>query len=193
MTFWSMSRAAIVVRDFEMRRQRLVRVVGGAQRVGAEAVVYRPLLRVGDERAGRGAAEVDVPLGVHEAQSHGVGGRRRRGVAEGHLAEEPEVDVDPLLAREAQEEVLAVGLGGLQDAPVEQGRRVGELALGAGDAHGPAAEPLAVVGGQPVDGVPFGHQAVGSCGWWAGIAGSSPVVSYALSMSIRRVWRSSPE
>ncbi|BDH53427.1 hypothetical protein MTP02_44380 [Streptomyces albus] len=150
--------------------------VVGAQRVGAEAVVDGLLVLVGQEGAGGGAAQVRPGVLGGDPEPDGVRGRRRGAGAAGDLAEEAEVDVDPAVAAEVQEEVFAVRLGPGELGAVEQGGGGGEAALGAGDAHRPAAEPLLVVGGQPVEGVPFGHQA--SCwGWWAGIGGSSPVVS----------------
>ncbi|CAM5455356.1 N-acetyltransferase Eis [Streptomyces griseomycini] len=92
--------------------------------------------------------------------------RRRGGRAEGDLAEEAEVDVDPLgvlggRVAETEEEVLAVGLGGVQGRAVEEGGGVGELALGTGDAEGGAVrEGGGAVLGQPVNGVSFGHGSV---------------------------------
>src|SRR5690606_4046018 len=90
------------------------RVRVGAERVGAEAGVHGLLLGVGDEGAGGGSAQVGVAAVTGEAQAHGVGGRRRGGRSEGDLAEQAEVDVDPVGVpgagvAEAEEEVFAVG------------------------------------------------------------------------------------
>ncbi|BFO21543.1 hypothetical protein SHKM778_79310 [Streptomyces sp. KM77-8] len=118
-----------------------------AERVGAEAVVDRPFLAVRDQGAGGGAAQIDVRQVAGEAEPDGVRGRWRGGRAEGDLAEEAEVDVDPLGrfgGAEAEEEVLSVGVGGVQRCAVEEGGGVGELALGAGDAEGvPAGKAAA--------------------------------------------------
>src|SRR5690606_19387539 len=78
-----------------------------AERVGAEPVVYRLLLSVGDQGAGGGAAQIDVRAVVGKAEPDGVRGRRRGGRSEGDLAEQAEVDVDPVGVAEAEEEVLA--------------------------------------------------------------------------------------
>src|SRR5690606_27794862 len=140
------------------------RVRVGAERVGAEAGVHGLLLGVGDEGAGGGSAQVGVAAVTGEAQAHGVGGRRRGGRSEGDLAEQAEVDVDPVGVpgagvAEAEEEVFAVGVGGVQGAAVEQGGRVAELALGAGDPQRAAArEGGRVVLGQPVNRVPLRHR-----------------------------------
>ncbi|GAA4070717.1 hypothetical protein GCM10022214_28020 [Actinomadura miaoliensis] len=60
---------------------------------------------------------------------------------------------------EVQQQVFAVGVGVVEDVAVDEAGAVGEASLGAVGAHGPAAEPVAVFGGQAVDGVSFGHSA----------------------------------
>ncbi|GAA4154686.1 hypothetical protein GCM10022416_54550 [Actinomadura keratinilytica] len=58
---------------------------------------------------------------------------------------------------EIQQQMLAVGVGVLEHLTIDQAGAVGETPLGAVGAHGPAAEPGAVFGGQAVNGVSFGH------------------------------------
>ncbi len=132
-------------------------VLVAAQRVRAQALVYRALLGLGDQGAGGGAAQVGVVLRVDEAQPDGVGGRRGRGGAEAELAEEAEVDVDPAGGAEAEEEVLAVGVRGGEGASVQEGRAVGELALRTAHPDRCASEPFGVVVGEAADGVSLGH------------------------------------
>src|SRR5690606_41800498 len=100
------------------------RVGGGTARVGAGAGGHVLLLGVGDEGAGGGSAQVGVAAVTGEAQAHGVGGRRRGSRSEGDLAEQAEVDVDPVGVpgagvAKAEEEVFAVGVGGVQGAAIE--------------------------------------------------------------------------
>ncbi|GLZ11834.1 hypothetical protein Acsp04_20690 [Actinomadura sp. NBRC 104425] len=52
-----------------------------------------------------------------------------------------------------------MGVGAVEHLPVDEAGAVGETPLGAEGAHGPAAEPGTVFGGQAVDGVSFGHSA----------------------------------
>ncbi len=132
-------------------------VVAGAQRVGAQPVVYRALLGAGDQRACGGAAQIRVVRVAEDAQPDRVGGRRGRGRTEAELAEQAEVDVDPAGVLEAEEEVLAVGVRGVQHPAVEQGGAVGELPLRAAHAHRPPGEPVPVVVREAVDGVSLGH------------------------------------
>ena len=61
------------------------------------------------------------------------------------------------LAGKGQEQVLAVGLGALEPAPVEQGRTGSEAALRAGDGDIVTHEALRVLGGLPMHGVPLRH------------------------------------
>ncbi|GLW66380.1 hypothetical protein Arub01_46240 [Actinomadura rubrobrunea] len=58
---------------------------------------------------------------------------------------------------EVKQQVLAVGVGLLEDVAVDEAGAVGEAPLGAVGAHGAAAEPFAMFGGQTVNGVSFGH------------------------------------
>ena len=139
---------------------------------------------------------------------------------------------------EAEEEVLAVRVDAGEGPAVEQGGAVGELALGAADAHRAAREAVVVVGGEAVDRVPLGHGVcllglrpspvgVAECvrrrrtasrgarragagrsrarsrpepgrlspaaGGGPGSGGARRWSRSAESMSMRRVWRSSPE
>ena len=128
------------------------------QRVGAETGVDHRLLGRTDQLTCRRAAEVGVLLAAFDPQPQGadrVGCRHR---TERDLSVEAEVDVDPSPRREAEEEVLAVRIGAFQRTAVEQGCRVGEPALRAGQPQQLAAtEPAAEVPGKPVQGVPFRH------------------------------------
>ena len=71
-------------------------------------------------------------------------------------AVEPEVDVQPPLVGEAEEQVLAVGLGGGQRTAGEEGGTVGEPALRAGHVHRGAAEAREVLASVAVDGMTSG-------------------------------------
>src|SRR5690606_57244 len=74
-------------------------------------------------------------------------------------AVQAEVDVDDPVTLEVVEQVLAVGLGGLEPRAVEDRGRRREPALRRGDRDLLAAEPARVVAREPVDGVALGHDA----------------------------------
>lgn len=65
--------------------------------------------------------------------------------------------MDPALVAEAEEEMFAVGVDGVENPAVEERRAVGELALRAADPGRPAAEAGEMVLGEPVDRMPLGH------------------------------------
>ncbi|GAB3581617.1 hypothetical protein GCM10027445_53750 [Amycolatopsis endophytica] len=60
---------------------------------------------------------------------------------------------------EVVEQVLAVGLGPHHDLTVHKGRFAREAALRTGNTHRRARVAPLVQAGEPVEGVPFGHQA----------------------------------
>ena len=67
--------------------------------------------------------------------------------------------MDEVAAAEVVEEVLAVGLDPFEHPLVEPGGGVGEASLRRGDGHDLAGEVAAVVEGEAVDRVTFGHDA----------------------------------
>src|SRR5262249_61036955 len=92
-------------------------------------------------------------------------------------ADEPEVDVDdrqrrtvadsvagfggrrPSISTEVDEQVLASGLGVVEDVPVDEGGLLGEPALRAADLDPLAAEHRAQVRAEAEQGMTFGHYA----------------------------------
>src|SRR4051794_28178388 len=115
-------------------------------------------LRRVEHLAGAGSSEVRPVGGADETHPDETPGLRRREAANGVLAVEPQVDVDDSVLRKDVEQVLAVGLGALQDLPVHQ-TRTREPALRAADRERSTAEQLALVEGEPADRMSLGHSA----------------------------------
>ena len=137
----------------------LLRVGVLAQGVRAEPGEDRRAPVAPDQVARRRAAQVGVPGVVGQPQAHGAPRlRRRRGRAHPR-AVEAEVHVQHLLALERHEQVLAVGLGLLQHAPVEQRGAGGEPALRARRLDRALPERARQAAREPVQAVALGHGA----------------------------------
>ena len=108
-----------------------------------------------------GAAQVGVRRRRPPAarRSGPRGGGRRAPAPKVRTAVEAEVDVQPAVAAEPEEQVLAVGVGLLEHPAVEQRGAGGEPALRAAHVHRRAGEPSVVLAGLTADGVTLGHRA----------------------------------
>ena len=74
------------------------------------------------------------------------------------LAEQAEMDVADLAGRPPVEQVLAVRLDSFEHGPVDACCVGSEATLGTGHPHGASGEQLAVISGDPVDGMTLGHR-----------------------------------
>ena len=152
----------------EQRRQRrpgagdpgpgAVRVGVVAQRVRPEARVDDVDLGVGEQLAGGGAAQVRVVRLADHPHPHLAPGLRGRQPVVGEPPVQAQMHMHDDVGSVVVEQVLAVRLRRLEHPPVDQLRARRETALRAGHRDRSPDVAAGVQGGEPMEGMTFGHQ-----------------------------------